>query len=143
MKIEPYLNFNGQCREAFEFYASCLGGKITAMIPFAESGSADFVPPDAKNQIMHACLEVGGEVIMGSDAPGMYTAPAGNYVSVHVDETADADRIFGALAESGQVQMPIDRTEWAERFGMVVDRFGTPWMVNCPGDVAQNGGGNL
>lgn len=135
MKTTPYLTFDDDCREAFEFYADVLGGKIEAMISHADSPIADEVPEDMQNAIMHAYLVAGNVELMASDAMGgRYEKPSGFYVSLHVDRPDEADRIFDAFAEGGSVVMPIDETFWARRFGMVVDRFGTPWMVNCSND---------
>ena len=132
MQLNPYLNFNGQCKAAFEFYAECLGGKIAAIFTHGETPAAEHMPPEAHHLIMHARLEVDGAVLMGSDAPPeRYEKPAGVYVSLQVDDPADAERIFHALVEGGEVQMPIQETFWAVRFGMLVDRFGIPWMINC------------
>lgn len=132
MKATPYLNFNGQCREAFEFYAECLGGTIVAMMTLGNSPVAEEVPSDQHNSIMHAYLVAGDVELMASDAiGGKYERPAGLYVSLQVDEPKEAERIFGAFEQGGTVIMPLEETFWARRFGMVVDRFGTPWMVNC------------
>ncbi|HEX5726480.1 MAG TPA: VOC family protein [Longimicrobiaceae bacterium] len=132
MQVNPYLNFDGQCAEAFRFYAQVLGGTIEAMITHAETPIAGEVPPEWGERIMHARLVVGGQVLMASDSPPeYYQKPQGLYVSVNVDEAAEAERIFHALAEDGTVAMPMAETFWAERFGMCSDRFGTPWMVNC------------
>lgn len=137
MEANAYLNFNGQCAEAFKFYEKTFGGTIEAMFTNGETPAAEFVSPETKDHIMHARLRVGDTVFMGSDAPPqMYQKPQGMYVSLAIEKPEDAERIFAALEEGGSVQMPIDKTFWAERFGMVVDRFGTPWMVNCAGDVA-------
>lgn len=132
MKIQPYLNFDGQCAEAFRFYEEVLGGKIEGMTTHGDAPIADQVPPEWHKRIMHARLTVGDQVLMASDAPPEhYQKPQGLYVSLQIENPADADRIFHALAEGGTVQMPIDKTFWAQRFGMLVDRFGTPWMINC------------
>ncbi len=132
MHINPYLNFNGQCESAFRFYEQVLGGKIEAMIPHEGTPAAEHVPADWRQKIMHARLTVDGNVLMGSDAPPQHQSETkGFHVSIGVDDPARAERIFSALAESGTVQMPIQETFWAVRFGMVVDRYGTPWMVNC------------
>lgn len=132
MKIEPYLTFDGNCREAFEMYAKTLGGKIEGIFTYGDTpGNQDQAN---KDRIMHARLTVGDAVILGSDAPPPYfSQPQGFSVSVDVDSPAEAERIFKALGEGGQINMPIEKTFWAERFGMLVDRFGTPWMVNCEG----------
>jgi PhnB protein len=132
MQFVPYLNFKGQCADAFRFYEQCLGGKIVAMFTHAETPAAGHVPEEARDWIMHARLVVGNAVLMGSDSPcQQFEAPKGQYVSIQIDDPAEAERIFHALAEGGSVQMPIGETFWASRFGMVTDRFGTPWMINC------------
>jgi PhnB protein len=127
VQLNPYLTFNGQCEAAFKFYEKVLGGKIAAMIPHAGTPAEDHVPSDWRDKIIHARLVVGDKVLMGSDAPPERYEPAKGFsVSLGIDKPADADRIFGALAENGTVQMPIQETFWAQRFGMLVDRFGTP-----------------
>ena len=133
MQVNPYLNFNGQCAEAFGFYERLLGGKIEAMMTFGESPMAGEMPPESHSRIMHARLVVDGQVLMGSDAPPeMYAKPQGLHVSLNAETPADGQRIFQALADNGTVIMPFEKTFWAAGgFGMLVDRFGTPWMVNC------------
>ena len=132
MQLNAYLTFNGQCEAAFKFYEKCFGGKIVFMQTHGESPMAGQVPPDWRDKIIHATLHVGGAVLMGSDAPPpRYEKPQGIAVSLRVSDPADADRMFNALAENGTVQMPIQKTFWSVRFGMLVDRFGIPWMVNC------------
>ena len=132
MQLNPYLTFNGQCEAAFKFYERCLGGKIEAMIPHAGTPAEQHVPPEWRKKILHARLTVGGEVLMGSDAPpDRYEEPKGFSVSLQIKDPADAERIFALLAENGAVRMPLQQTFWAARFGMLVDRFGTPWMINC------------
>jgi PhnB protein len=131
MKIVPYLNFDGQCAEAFRFYEQVLGGKLE-LITHGNSPIAGEVPAEWGDRVMHACLTAGDQTLMASDSPpGQHAKPQGIYVSLHVDRAEDAERIFGELAEQGQVTMPLGPTFWAQRFGMCVDRFGTPWMVNC------------
>jgi PhnB protein len=132
MQLSPYLNFNGQCEAAFKFYERVLGGKIEAMITYAGTPAEEHAPPELRNKILHARLIVGGDALMGSDAPpDRHETPKGFSVSLQIDDPADAERIFHALAENGIVQLPIQQTFWAERFGMLVDQFGIPWMVNC------------
>ncbi len=132
MQLNPYLNFNGQCEQAFKFYEEVLGGKITFMMTWGEMPGADQFPVESHKLIMHATLSVGNEVLMGADAPpGRYQQPKGMNVSLHLKNIAEGERIFNALAEKGSVQMPFQETFWAARFGMCVDRFGIPWMVNC------------
>jgi PhnB protein len=132
MELNPYLLFDGNCEEAFRFYEKVLGGKIEAMVPHAGTPAAAGVAPDWRNKIIHARLKVGDTVLMASDAPpDRHETMKGFSVSLNVDNPTDAERIFGALAEHGTVRMPIQETFWALRFGMLVDRFGTPWMINC------------
>ena len=132
MKLNPYLVFNGQCEAAFKFYAQCLGGKIEAMFTHGETPAAQYVPPDWHKKIMHVHLSIGDESLMGSDAPpDHYQKPQGFSVSLQIKDPADAERAFHALAENGTVTMPIQQTFWSVRFGMLVDQFGIPWMVNC------------
>jgi len=132
MHINPYLSFDGQCEAAFTFYQKVLGGKIDAMITHEGTPAAEHVPPEWQKKIMHARLTVNGNVLMGSDAPPPHRAePKGFHVAINLDNPLEADRMFKALAESGTVQMEIQETFWAARFGMLVDRFGIPWMINC------------
>ncbi len=132
MQINPYLMFNGHCEDAFKFYQQVLGGKIEAMMPHEGTPAAEHVPSEWRNKIMHARLRVGDKVLMGSDAPpGRQEDMQGFSVSLGIEKPADAERIFHALAENGTVRMPIQQTFWAARFGMLVDQFGTPWMINC------------
>ena len=132
MRLNPYLVFNGQCEAAFKFYERCLGGKIETMMTHAGTPAEAHVPAEWHDKIMHARLAVGDEVLMGSDAPpGHYEAPQGFSVSLQIKGVAEAERIFHALAADGTVRMPLQQTFWAARFGMLVDRFGIPWMVNC------------
>ena len=133
MQVNPYLNFDGQCAEAFRFYAQVLGGTIEAMMTHGESPIAGQVPPGWHDRILHARLVVDDQVLLASDSPPeQYQKPQGLYVSLSIDKPADAQRIFDALAENGTVTMPFEKTFWAAGgFGMLVDRFGTPWMINC------------
>jgi len=138
MQMNPYLTFKGQCEAAFKFYEKVLGGKIVAMMPHEGTPAADHVPAEWRSKIMHARLVLDDDrVLMGSDAPpGMQEEMKGFSVTLGVDKPAEAERIFHALAEDGTVRMPIQETLWATRFGMLTDRFGTPWMINCEQAVA-------
>ena len=128
----PHLHFNGNCSEAFKFYAETLGGKIVFSMTFGEAPGAEQAPPEVRNQIIHARLDFGGQYILGCDAPGgRYRSPQGFNVMAAVDEPAEAERIFNALSKDGTITMPFAETFWARRFGMCTDRFGIPWMVNC------------
>ena len=136
MHVNPYLNFNGDCAAAFKFYERCLGAKIEAIMTHGESPIAKEVPPAWQDTVLHARLKVGDTVLMASDSPPQhYQKPQGFYVSLQIDTPTEAERIFGELSQGGSVTYPIDKTFWAERFGMLVDRFGIPWMVNCEGAV--------
>ncbi|WP_419709733.1 VOC family protein [Pseudomonas sp. NFX224] len=136
MKINPYLIFNGDCRAAFTFYQQCLHGKLEAMMTFGETPAAEHVPKEHHDLIIHTCLKVGDQMLMASDTtpdrptPGM----SGCSISLNVDSIAEAERVFKALSDGGNVEMPLDTTFWAARFGMLVDRFGVSWMVNCEKD---------
>lgn len=132
MRLNPYLMFDGRCEEAFRFYEKVLGGKIEAMFPHEGTPAEGHVPPEWRKKIMHARLVVGDQVLMGSDSPPQYQSPMKGFsVSINVSDSAEAERIFHALGEGGNVTMPIQQTFWAARFGMLTDRYGTPWMVNC------------
>jgi PhnB protein len=132
MKINPYLGFNGQCEAAFRFYERCFGGKILALVTYAETPMAQQMPAEWQKKIVHARLAVGDDLLMGGDAPPEhYEAAKGMSVTIGVDDPTEAERLFHALAEKGTVRMPIQKTFWAQRFGTLTDQFGTPWMINC------------
>jgi len=132
MHVNPYLFFNGDCETAFKFYEKCLGAKIEAMIPHEGTPAAGQVPAEWRTKILHASLNINGQLLMASDAPpNHYHKPQGFSVSIGIKDPAEAERIFRELAENGAVTMPIAETFWAARFGMLVDRFGIPWMINC------------
>jgi len=132
MQLNTYLHFNGQCEEAFKFYEQCLGGKIEAMVSHEETPFANQVPTERRRQIVHARLLVDGQVLMGMDPPpDRYQKPHGFNVNIGVKDPAEAERIFNALSQNGTVTMQFGETFFAVRFGMLVDRFGIPWMINC------------
>jgi PhnB protein len=132
MQLNSYLNFNGQCETAFKFYEQCLGGKIQMMMTHGESPMAEQVAAEWRDKIMHVTLAVGDSLLMGCDAPPQYyERPQGFFVQMGIDDPDDAERLFQALSENGVVRMPLQQTFWAARFGMLVDQFGTPWMINC------------
>ena len=136
MQINPYLVFNGRCEAAFKFYEKIFGGKIEMLLPHEGTPAAEHVPAEWRGKILHATLRVGDFVLMGSDAPpDHYKMPQGFSVSLGIDNTAEAERVFNALAQGGSVTMPIQQTFWAERFGMLIDQFGIPWMINCEGSA--------
>ncbi len=132
MQLNPYLQFNGQCEAAFKFYEKCLGGKIAFTMTYGESPMANETPAELKGKVMHTRLLVGDKVLMGSDAPcGRYNEPKGFSVTLGIETPEEAEKVFKALSEKGKITMPIEETFWAHRFGMLVDQFGIPWMVNC------------
>ena len=139
MQLNPYLNFNGQCEAAFQFYERCLGGKIVIMMTHENTPMSDRIPADWRGKIMHAHLQLGENHLMGSDAPPEhFQKPQGFSVSLQMTDPAEAERVFAALAEGGAVRMPIQKTFWALRFGMLTDRFGTPWIINCDPPASEN-----
>lgn len=132
MKSNPYLTFNGNCEEAFKTYAEVLGGEIVAMITHVDTPAEAHVPAEWRDKILHARLVFGDNLLMASDAPpGRQETMQGFSVTLNVKEPAEAERVFNALAEGGTVRMKLEETFWAHKFGMLTDRFGTPWMINC------------
>lgn len=132
MQVQPYLFFDGRCEEAVEFYKTALGAKVEMMVRFKESPEKP--PPEcapvSDDKIMHAALRIGDTTVMASD--GMAQGQPkfeGFSLSINAKNEAEADRIFGALAEGGKVQMPLGKTFFSPRFGMVADKFGVGWMV--------------
>ena len=132
MSLSPYLYFDGRCEEAFKFYEQCLGGKVTFMMTYEQSHMADKAPPGTEKKILHAGLAFSHGVLEGCDAvPGQYRTPQSFCVMLRPGDPVEAERIFKGLAEQGRVEIPFGETFWAVRFGMVVDRFGIPWLINC------------
>jgi PhnB protein len=132
MTATPYLNFDGNCREAIEHYAKVLDGEIVMMQTHRESPIAEQTAPEQLDKILHARLHAGEVVLMASDAPpGYYSKPQGLFVSLSVDTIAEAERIYDELSRDGQIYMKLEETFWAQRFAMFTDRFGTPWMINA------------
>jgi PhnB protein len=133
MHLNSYLHFSGQCEEAFTFYEKCLGGKIDGLFRYdAAPPGPEQVPSGWRNKIMHARMTIGDQVLMGMDAPPeRFQKPQGFQVNIAVKDAAEGKKIFEALSEKGKVIMPFGPTFWSPGFAMFVDRFGTPWMVNC------------
>ena len=132
MDLNTYLGFDGQCEAAFKHYEKVLGGKILMMLRNADAPPGTPIPAESANRIMHARLQVGDRLLMGGDAPsGRGSKPQGFCANIMVDDPAEAERIFRELGAGGTVTMPITETFWARRFGMLTDKFGIPWMVNC------------
>ena len=132
MQINHYMMFTGQCREAFDFYAKALGVPVAFAMTYGESPMAGQCEDGQKDWIMHTQIEGGGVVLMGADGPQIdVPAGGGTVINIAVDTPEEAERVFAALLEGGSVTMPIEETFWAHRWGMLVDRYGKPWMVNC------------
>ena len=133
MDVNPYLMFNGRCEEAIEFYKSALGAEVQMVMRYGESPEPPppgMLPPGSENKVMHASLLVGGNVVMMSDGHcSGNTAFKGFSLSLDCPNDATAHKAFNALAQGGQVSMPLGKTFWAPLFGMVNDRFGVGWMV--------------
>ncbi|MFY0989612.1 VOC family protein [Halomonas sp. C05BenzN] len=136
MQLSTYLIFDGNCRDAFAFYQRCFGAELEAMATYAEMPDSEGmeIPAEAHDLIMHARLRIGDQLLMASDnapmCPVPYEGIKGASIAVGVDSVEEAERLFNALADNGTVQMPLEETFWAYRFGMLVDRFGVAWMIN-------------
>lgn len=137
MNVNPYLVFNGDCEAAFTFYARATGGQLGPMMRFGETEGCEDMPASHKDKIMHTHIMFGQTVLMASDnhPDHPYNGVNGCSIALQVDSIAEAERVFAALSEGGQVTMPLGEVFWAVRFGMLVDRFGVPWMVNCEKDA--------
>jgi PhnB protein len=132
MQASAHVSFSGQCEEAFQYYEKHLGGKIERMMTHEGTPMADQTPPEWHKKIIHARIRLGDTVLMGADAPpARYQKPQGFSVTLEVETPAEAERIFGALSDNGTVQMAIQQTFFAVKFGMAFDRFGIPWIVIC------------
>ncbi len=141
MQVSPYLMFNGNCAEAFKFYEETLGAKIQVIMPFKDSPACDSVPAEFADNVLHASMLIGDTMVMASDAPpGQYSQPQGISISLGLKDVAKGEQIFNALSDNGQVQMPYQATFWAAGFGMCVDRFGIPWMINVEQAGASGSG---
>jgi PhnB protein len=133
MQVQPYLFFDGRCEEAIEFYRKTLGAEVEMMMRFKDSPEAAdpaMCPPGSGEKVMHASIRIGDTTVMASDGRCMGQPKFDGFaLSISVNDEAEAERLFAALAEDGQVQMPMTKTFFASRFGMVADRFGVGWMV--------------
>jgi len=130
MKLYTYLNYGGNCRQAFEFYVEHLGGRIAEITTHGEVGDPDSVPPDWRNAIVHARMELGDTILMGADIPPDRFQPMRSaYLTLMLDSIEEAERIYALLNEGGQIFMPMEETFFARRFAMLRDRFGTSWML--------------
>ena len=132
MRFDTYLFFSGNCEKAFKFYEQALGGKIENVITHGGSPVETNVPPEWRDKILHIRLVAGDGVLMGSDSPpGHYEEPRGFSVAVGLKDQAKGEKIFRSLSEGGKVTLPFEQTFWASRFGMLIDKFGIPWMISC------------
>jgi PhnB protein len=133
MQVQPYLFFDGRCEEAVEFYRSALGAEVVMLMRYKDSPDPPppgMVPPGGENKVMHAALRVGDAMVMASDGRcSGQPSFQGFALSLTAANEAEADRLFAALVEGGQVQMPLTKTFFSPRFGMAADRFGVSWMV--------------
>lgn len=139
MQVQPYLFFGGRCEEAIEFYRSAIGAEVTALMRFKEAPASEGnIPPNSGDKIMHANLQMGDTQVMMTDGEcgdSANASPAsfqGFSLTLSAMDVAEAQRLFAALSEGGTVTMPVAKTFWSEGFGMLVDRFGVPWMVLAP-----------
>ncbi|MBB5207767.1 VOC family protein [Chiayiivirga flava] len=136
MKLVTYLNFDGNTEEAMTFYAGALGARITAMMRFGDTPAAEHVPADAQDKVMHACLQLGDDMILfacdSGCVPGQeFRSHEGFSIAISTPSIDETERVFAALSAGGTVTMPLEKTFWAERFGSLVDRFGVSWLINC------------
>ena len=138
MKLNTYLNYGGNCREAFRFYEKHLGGKIGMMMTHGEQPGGPNVPPELKNTVLHAQMTLGDTDLMASDVPPERFQPMRSaYLSLSVDSTEEAERVHKLLAEGGEIFMPMEETFFAFRFSMLRDKFGTSWMIINPRPMQQ------
>ncbi|MGH7131720.1 MAG: VOC family protein [Phycisphaerales bacterium] len=136
-QIQPYLFFGGRCEEALAFYHKALGAEVDMMMKFKESPAPmppGTLQPGFENKVMHSSFRIGGNVIMASDGCGEGQTHTGFAISLSVATPAEADKAFAALADGGKINMPLNKTFWSPRFGMLTDRFGIDWMVGVPGE---------
>ena len=131
MQLHTYLNFGGNCEEAFRFYEQRLGGKVISLLHHGEMAGLASTPPDWKGKVLHARMELGGSVLSAADIPG-YQPMRSAYLTLTLDSAAEAERVHAILAEGGEIFMALQETFFAERFSMLRDRFGTSWMILGP-----------
>ena len=136
MQVQPYLFFDGRCEEAIAFYRRALGAEVEMMMRFKDAPEPGMSPPGSADKVMHASLKIGGSMVLASDGHcGGKPSFQGFSLSITAPDAAEAERLFAALGEGGQVQMPLTKTFFSPRFGMVADRFGVSWMVIVPGQA--------
>jgi PhnB protein len=136
MDVSPYLDFNGDCEAAFTFYEQCLGARVGPIFRYEGTPLADQVPAGWGQKVMHASLIIGNNEILGADvAPGRYEVPKGFSLCLQLGDITEAERVFQQLGTGGTIIVPLAQTFWAARFGMVMDRFGITWVINCDGSA--------
>lgn len=128
MKMATYLNYNGKCADAFHFYEKLLGGKIGMIMTHGEAPQQTNIPPEWKNAVLHASITIAGSVLMGADIPNAQPMRSA-YISLSVDSDGEAERIYAALSDGGEIFMPMQDTFFASRFAQLRDKFGTSWMI--------------
>ena len=132
MQVNPYIHFNGNCEEALNYYVKAIGAKIDVVMHVKGSPAEPHMPPEMADKVLHSQFTIDGEVVMASDAPpAHFSKPQGFSISLNLDDPAEGEKTFKALADGGTIKMPYGPTFWSKGFGMCEDRFGIPWMVNC------------
>jgi len=140
-QVQPYLFFEGRCQEALEFYRKALGAEITALMRYKDGPDQTMVQPGSEDKVMHASFQIGETTVMASDGRcGGQPSFQGFALSLTAPTEAEAERLFKALVDGGQVIMPLTTTFFSPRFGMTIDRFGVSWMVYVPRETAETGG---
>jgi PhnB protein len=133
MQVQPYLSFEGRCEEAINFYKTAVGAEVIMMMRFKEAPDQSMMTPGTGDKVMHAALRVGDSTVLASDGQCLGKANfSGISLSLTADNDSDAKRLFNALANGGQIQVPLGKTFFASSFGVVADKFGVPWMVYVP-----------
>ena len=133
MTVNPYLFFDGNCKQAFAFYEKAINARVEDIMTWGEGPMADDASPEMRERVMHGSFLLGDERVMASDEmpADAYKPINGIRVVINADSPEDAERFFANLSEGGKVDMPMEETFWAKRFGMLTDQFGVPWMINC------------
>jgi PhnB protein len=132
MQVNPYLHYNGNCEAAFKFYETALGAKIEVIMHVKGSPAAEHMPPEMADKVLHAQMTIDGEVVMASDAPpAQFQKMQGFSVCLQMEDPVEGAKRFAAISEGGEIKMPFGPTFWSKGFGMCVDKFGAPWMINC------------
>ncbi|MGN6566670.1 MAG: VOC family protein [Flavipsychrobacter sp.] len=137
MKLDIYVNYKGNCREAFHFYEQHLSGRIIMMQTFGQMPPAANIPEERKDQILHARIEIGGATLMGADVPNAEPMRSA-YLTLRLDSIEEAENIYALLSDGGEIFMKMEQTNFASRFSMLRDKFGTSWMLLCENQDTVN-----